>query len=289
MHFMKDTKNKPRILFFGTPHIAVTILDELKQAGIIPDLIVTAPDKPAGRKLILTPPPAKVWAENECIATFQPEKLDAEAVDAIKSEGSWDLFVVAAYGKLIPQTILDIPTHGTLNVHPSLLPKLRGASPIQSAILTEEKTGVTIMLLDADMDHGPIVAQKEVPVTPWPPRADKLEDMLAHEGGALLAEVIPQWVGGTIKAREQDHTQATFTQKITKEDGLVDLDGDPLQNFRKIQAFRVWPRTYFFAEKNGKKVRVIITDAELTDGSLIVKKVIPEGKKEMDYETFLKH
>ena len=297
------TKNisKLNIAFFGSPQFAVHVLDELKEHGIVPSLIISQPDKPAGRKLLLTPPPAKVWTEENNISIFQPETLkDTVATQTIIDEGPWDIFIVAAYGKIIPRAVLDIPKHGTLNVHPSLLPKLRGASPIQSAILEENETGVSIMLVDEQMDHGPILAQEKTMswknwlATPkiesesGPPKASKLEKITAKQGGRILAEIIPKWVAGDIKPTEQDHSAATFTQKITKQDGLIELDDNPEKNFRKIQAFDIWPRTYFFTEKNGKKTRVVITNAELIDGKLIIKKVTPEGKKEMDYEVFLK-
>lgn len=284
-----DTSADIKIAFFGTPKVAVYVLEELARAGIAPDLIITAPDAPRGRGLILTPPPAKVWAEERAISTFQPTTLkNAEAAQAIKDEGPWDLFIVAAYGGILPKEVLDIPAHGTLNMHPSLLPRLRGASPIQTAILEEDETGVSIMLVDQEMDHGPIIAQEKMEIPDWPPEASELEEILARQGGRMLAAVIPNWIAGKIVPREQDHRQATFTKKIAKENGLIDLNDDPRRNYRKIQAFNVWPRAYFFAKRNGKQTRVIITAAELRDGKLVIKKVIPEGKKEMSYTVFNK-
>lgn len=283
----KDIENI-KIAFFGTPQVAVYVLDELKKSGLTPDLIITAPDKPAGRKLILTPPPAKVWGEENFVSTFQPETLrDDEVIKTIKDEGPWDLFIVAAYGNILSKEILELPKHGTLNMHPSLLPKLRGASPIQTAILTEEETGASIMLLDEEMDHGPIVAQEKVSIPNWPPKASELEETLARKGGQMIAEVAPKWIAGEIEAKEQDHSKATYTKKITKEDGLIDLSGDPETNYRKIQAFNIWPRAYFFTERNGKKIRVIVTEASFDKGELVINKIIPEGKKEMLYADFL--
>jgi len=134
---MKTMNNIP-FVFFGTPEFAVSILEELKDAKIVPSLIVTAPDKPKGRGLVLTPPPVKIWAQLHNIPVVQPAKLDNDFTEKLKNS-SYKLFVVAAYGKIIPKAVLDIPTNGTLNVHPSLLPKYRGASPIQSQILADEK------------------------------------------------------------------------------------------------------------------------------------------------------
>lgn len=279
----ESRKNLPiKFAFFGTPQFAVGVLDELEKAGLLPSLVVTAPDKPRGRKLIITPPEVKVWANARNIPVLQPEKLDETFSSQLST---FNLFIVVAYGKIIPKHILEIPKLGALNVHPSLLPRLRGASPIQSAILTEEKTGVTIMLLDEEMDHGPIVAQKEYASLNWPPKASELEAVLARLGGEMLAETLPNFVTGEITPVPQDHSSATYCKKIQKEDGLLD---DALENFRKIQAFNVWPRAYFFKEINGKKMRIIVTNAELRDGELIIKKVLPEGQNETNYKEFLK-
>lgn len=278
------TKNNSSIAFFGTPDFAVTILDELKSAGIMPTLVVTAPDKPKGRHLVLTPPPVKVWAHANNIPVLQPEKLDTDFLQTLQ-EQSWDLFIVAAYGKILKKNVLDLPKHGTLNVHPSLLPAFRGSSPIESAILAGvSETGVSIMLLDEQMDHGPVLAQETYPLG-QDVGATELEVTLAHKGGALLASVIPGWSAGEIKAEPQDDNKATFTKKIKKEDGLLDLATDPIANYRKHLAYQGWPRTFFM--QDGK--RVIITEAELIDDKFEIKKVLPEGKKEMSYEDFLRN
>jgi methionyl-tRNA formyltransferase len=144
------------------------------------------------------------------------------------------------------------------------------------------------MLLDEEMDHGPIIAQKEYKNDDWPPKASELEAALAHFGGQMLAETLPKYVAREIIPVSQNHSQATYTKKIKKEDGLLDLGGDAEENFRKIQAFNVWPRAYFFHKPNGKKMRVIVTDAALENGELIIKKVLPEGQDEINCEEFLK-
>lgn len=277
-----------KFAFFGTPKFAVIVLDELEKRGLLPSLVITAPDKPQGRDMKLTPPPVKIWSEKRNIPFIQPESLkDNEFISKLKAK-SYELFIVASYGKIIPKEILEIPPNGSLNVHPSLLPKLRGASPIESAILEEDKTGVSIMLMDEKMDHGPIVAQKEIETEEWPPYFEDLEKKLAEEGGKLLAETIPIWVYGKIKAKEQDHSNATFTKKIKKEDGLIDLKDNAEKNLRKIRAFSEWPGTYFFIEHKGKKLRIIIKRAQISDEKLVVEKVLPEGKKEMSAEEFLR-
>ncbi|MDD5318421.1 MAG: methionyl-tRNA formyltransferase [Candidatus Pacebacteria bacterium] len=272
-----------KIAFFGTSQFSVDVLNTLKERDIVPDVIVTQPDKPRGRKMILTPPPVKEWAKK--IKIFQPEKLDSTFVESLQAE-KCDIFILASYGKIIPKNILDLPTHGTLNIHPSLLPHYRGAAPLQEAILHDDKkTGVTIMLMDELMDHGPILAQKEIPVLPWPPTVNTLSTILAQAGAKLLADILPDWLAGTLTPQPQDHTQATFTRKISKADGLLKISDDPYKNFLKIQAYEGWPATYFFATSThtNKPVRIGIKKATFADGKLILQRIVPEGGKEIDF------
>ena len=196
---------------------------------------------------------------------------------------------MVAYGKIIPQNVLDIPAHGALNIHASLLPKFRGASPIESAILADDRNaGVTIMAIDGKMDHGPIVAQEKVIVENWPPEARELGDKLVSAGANLLVKILLDWISGKIEAMPQDESLATHAEKIKKTDGQIDLSGDPYQNFLKIQAFASWPTAFFFMERNGKKIRVIVKKAKYENGKLEILRVVPEGKKEMDYCELLK-
>lgn len=287
MKIMKTINNTP-FVFWGTPQFAVFVLEELLQAGLKPELIVTAPDKPQGRGLILTPPPVKIWAEKNGIPFLQPEKLDDDFISKLKVKPC-ELFIITAYGKIIPKNILDIPAKGTLNVHPSLLPKYRGASPIQSQILENEKEiGVTIMLIDEEMDHGPIISQQKIELEEMP-NAPKLLELLARDGGKLLSETIPKWVSGDIKPTEQNHEKATFTKKITKESGLINLiNGDHHENYLKYLALNPWPGTYFFASRKTKKIRVVIKKAGFVDGRFEVTEVLPEGGKIMKFSDFLR-
>lgn len=273
------------IVFFGTPQFAVYTLDALEAAGILPSIIVCAPDRPAGRGLELTEPPVKRWALERDIPVLQPESVrkENEATTLLKNS-EWDLFLVAAYGKILPKDILALPRRGTLNVHPSLLPKFRGASPIESQILADEKnTGVTIMLMDEELDHGPIVAQASITPEEWPLKARVLEEMLATIGGELLAETIPPWLQGTITEEAQAHDRATFTRKIEKTDGEISLNDDGYTNYLKFCAYDGWPGVFYFEERDGKKMRIKITDAAYKDGVFTPLKIVPEGKKEMDY------
>lgn len=289
---MKDSS----IVFFGTPLFAVHTLNALEESGIVPDIIVTAPDKPAGRGLELTPPPVKKWAEEREIFVLQPTSLKTENIVPENAEAlalllnsEWDLFIVSAYGKLLRKDLLILPHKGVLNIHPSLLPKFRGASPIESQILQDEKNvGVSIILLDEEMDHGPLLAQASITPEEWPLKASILEELLATEGGNLLAEVIPEWLEGTITPTEQDHALATVTKKITKEDGEIHLTDDAYHNYLKFCAYDGWPGVYFFIEKNERQMRVKITDASYENGVFTPLSVIPEGKKEMRYEDFIR-
>jgi methionyl-tRNA formyltransferase len=271
--------------FFGSSQFSIYVLDELEKAGFIPFAIVTTPDKPKGRKLVLSPTPVKEWGQKRNIKVYDPAKLDTFFTEELKKDNT-DVFVVASYGKIIPGDIIFLPQYKTLNVHPSLLPKYRGASPLQSAILNDDKrTGITIMRIDEKMDHGPIVAQKEIMVTEWIPY-EQFEAMMGQEGGKLLSRILPQWISGEVTEKEQDHSIATHCSKITKEDGELDLSADPYINFRKIQAYNLWPQAYFFINHQDKKLRVKVTKASFAAGKLVIEKVIPEGGKEISYTDF---
>ncbi len=283
----------PKFAFFGTPDIAVIVLEELKKADMMPSVIFTNPDAPQGRKMMLTPSPVKVWALREGVPVLCPQSLRTDdTVETYLREHDIELAVVVAYGKIIPESLLSVPKYGMVNVHPSLLPRFRGASPIRSAILADEReTGVSIMLLDSEVDHGPLLTQEVVKIEEraWPMRGRELDTLLAERGGELLAKTLPLWIEGQITPTEQDHARATFCQKITKEMGELDLNADPYQNLLKIRAFDGWPGTFFFTEKNGKRIRVKIIDAELAkDGSLRILSVIPEGRNEIAYEDFIR-
>ncbi len=277
---------KISFVFFGTPEFSVMILEELKKGGFIPSLIVTQEDKPQGRHLAITPPPVKVWAEKNNIPFIQPKSLkDPEVIFKLRAI-SYKLFIVASYGKIIPENILEIPECQTLNVHPSLLPKLRGPSPIQGAILNEDKTGVTIMRLDEEMDHGPIVIRKETETPEWPMYMEDLEKLLAHEGGVLLRGVISDWVQGKIAETPQDHSKATYCKKIEKKNGQINLEDNPEKNLRKIRAFSGWPNAYTELDTKNGPMRIVIKKARIENGELVLERVIPAGKKEMSFDDF---
>jgi len=284
---MKSSHN--RIAFFGTPNLAVYVLEELFNAHIIPTVVITAPDKPAGRALALTPPPVKVWAEKHEIPVLQISSCKRVEEMELILNSEWDLFIVAAYNILLPEWLLRLPKFGTLNVHPSLLPKLRGPSPIRTAIRDDlrNEVGVSVIDLDTEMDHGPLIAQANIELPVWPEKGRVLDELLFREGGRLLSEVIPLWLERKIIPEEQEHAEATYTSKIEKTEGEIVLTDDAYQNYCKFCAHDEWPGTFFFAEDNkGKKIRIKITDAEYHDGVFSIKKVIPEGKKEVAYDVW---
>lgn len=283
--------SKIRFVFFGTGNFAVGILDALEKTGLLPNVIITAPDAVKGRGLKMTPSPVKEWADKKGISLLQPEKLNENTNLELKTVKA-GFFIVADYGKIIPKTIFEILPHGALNVHPSLLPKYRGPSPIESQILAGEKEiGASIMLLDEKMDHGPILASRklEIPNSKFQiPKALELEKILAEMGGKLLAEIIPKWLAGEIKPLEQEHIKATYTRKLEKSDFLIDLNDSPEKNFLKIRAAGRAFEPFFFAERKGEKIRVIIKEADFENGELKILRVVPEGKKEMNYNDFLR-
>lgn len=281
--------NNSNFAFFGTDNFSLITLEELKNSGFLPSVVICAPDRPKGRGLVLTPPQTKIWAENNGIKVLQPEKLNSDFISELTNINTeYNFFVVSSYGKIIPQAVLDIPKLGTLNVHPSLLPKYRGASPIESQILNNESNiGVSIIILDSEMDHGPILASQEITIDKIEDKKySKLSKTLASEGGKLLCDVIPKFVSREITGENQDHSKATFTKKITKTDGEIKLNDNALTNYLKFLAFDTWPETYFFATKGGANIRVKIKDAELQNDTFVIKKVVPEGGKEMSFDDF---
>lgn len=282
-------------VFFGTGPLAESVLASLVRSGYIPNLIVTKPDSPQGRHMHLTPPYIKTWAEMKGIPVAQPTTLSSEEFILTLQSTHYDLFIVASYGKMIPESILTIPDKGILNVHPSLLPQYRGPSPIESCLLHgEEMTGVTIIKLDNEMDHGPILIQNALTI-PSVATAGTLEVICGQMGGELLTQILENYCNGELVPKEQDHSKATLCKKITKDLGEVALETSALELRCKYKALTPWPSVYFFHIHNNKKIRVKITSVDLTrpidsttKASEIILSVIPEGKKEMDYTSFVR-
>jgi methionyl-tRNA formyltransferase len=229
------------IVFIGTPDFAVPSLRRLAEAGHEIALVVTQPDRPAGRGRRLAPPPVKATAEALGLHVIQPPTLRDEAIlDQLRSLQP-DAMVAVAYGQILRQALLDIAPRGVLNVHPSLLPKHRGASPIAGAILAgDADTGVSIMLMDAGMDSGPVLAQRRVPLA-GDETTGTLTTSLAEVGADLLAETLPRWLAGEIEPQPQDASQATVTRLINKEDGAIDWSLPAEEIARRVRAYNPWP------------------------------------------------
>lgn len=279
----------PKFAFFGTPDIAVYALEEMASFGFSPSLIVCNPDAPVGRKQTITPPPAKVWAQANNIPVFQPTTLKNQEALTPLTETKFDFFVVLAYGKIMPKWLIELPKYGTINAHPSLLPKLRGASPIRSALLNDlSAIGVTIMQMDEELDHGPILIQMPVALYGVPIPGRQLDTILARMSGDLLVDVMQKIPKGQITPIPQDHTQATFCTKITKDMAEVTLDphnlptGDEaLTIYHKICAFDGWPGAFFFHD--GKRIKITEANYDEVMETLTITRIVPEGKRETDF------
>jgi methionyl-tRNA formyltransferase len=278
--------------FFGTGALAESVLAALVHAGYIPTLVVTKPDAMQGRHMQLTSPHIKIWAEMKGIEVFQPSSFKEIKEDSPLHTQKFDVFIVASYGKIIPEAVLALATHGALNVHPSLLPKYRGPSPIESVLLAGDMTtGVTIIKLDKDMDHGPILAQSALTLSSYL-NAGTLEVTSGQMGGELLVSLLPHYLEGSLIPQEQKHDEATVCKKITKDVGLVHLEDNIDIVRRKFRALTPWPTIYFFIDHNGKDMRVKINELEMVEEkesrSLkeYILSVTPEGKKQMDFASF---
>lgn len=276
---------KPAIAFWGTPELTTAYLDALDAAGMKPVVIVTNPDRPKGRGQELAATPAKTWGLRHNVPVLQPEKRDDAFYDEL-CKYDLDLSVVVAYGSILPERFIDLPRRRTLNVHYSLLPRFRGASPTEAAILAGDiETGCSIQIMAKSMDTGPIIAETRTDIGP-DETTPELRARLTTIGASMLADIIPHYLIGETVAVPQNDMLATFCGKIQKEDGLLDLEADGLSNYRKYRAYAEWPRTYFFAKNEDKDVRVIVTKAHMEGDAFVIDSVIPEGKKETSYTNF---
>ena len=243
-----------QVVFFGSPDFAVPTLRALIDSPFRPIAVVTQPDRGAGRgRRLRRPPIAEVAAEAE-IRVLQPPRLrEPEAVAEIAALAP-DLQIVAAYGQLLPPAVLEAPRHGTLNVHASLLPRWRGASPVSAAIAAgDAETGATIMLVDETEDTGPILTQRATPIGERE-TAGELTERLADLGAALLLETIPRWLAGEIAPQPQDNSLATRARRVRKEAGAIDWEQSAMQIARNIRAYTPWPGA--FALLDGQRVRI---------------------------------
>lgn len=231
-----------RLVFMGSPDFAVPTLRALAAQYAVVG-VVTQPDRPAGRGMTLTPPPVKLVAEELRIPLIQPQKLrQPEAVQQLK-DWNPDLIVVSAFGQILRPEVLDLPRQGCINVHASLLPRWRGAAPIQAAILAgDAQAGVTIMKMDPGLDTGPMLSQRAIPIDAEDTGGSLLQK-LSHLGGELLLETLPGYISGEIQPQPQPETGSTYAPMLKKEDGLLDFTRPAAELERKIRAFQPWPGT----------------------------------------------
>jgi len=249
--------NNLKIVFFGSSRFSTFVLEELEKAGFKTSLNITNAKDP----------------------------LPMDELKVLEA----DVFIVASFGKILPKELIEMPKFKTLNVHPSILPHLRGPAPIQGAILKDDKTGVSIIRMDEKMDHGPLLAVKPIDISPWPDHYNTVEEKLGKAGGKLLGEILPRWIDGKIEEKPQDDSEATYIKLIKKEDGLIDINDEAETNLRKVMAYSTWPGAYmFFKKKNGEEVRIVIKDAKVENGLFSPTRIIPAGKKEMAWQDFLR-
>lgn len=305
-----DKKNL-KIIFFGTPDFAAVILKALMKNGFNVVAVFTQPDKKIGRKQEAIFSPVKKLALGKKIKIFQPENLrDIGLIREIREIGA-DLIIVAAYGKILPKEILKIPRCGSVNVHASLLPKYRGASPVQGAILGGEKeTGVTLMLINEKMDEGDVLMQEKIQVGENE-TAENLLGKLGKLGAKTLVGFVPDWISGEIKPQLQDETKATYCKPVRREDGKINWNESAEEIYRKYRAYQPWPGIFTSYDKKGRPFRLklisISAEQEASAGKkpgevvkydqdvgvqtgkglIILYKVQPEGKKIMSVSEFL--
>lgn len=265
-----------KIIFMGTPEFAGTNLKALTGAGFNVVLALCQPDKPVGRKHILTAPPVKVIAQEEGIEVYQPDTLKTEeALNKLQSYNA-DLIVTAAYGKILPKAILDLPKCGCINCHGSLLPKRRGSAPVQRSILEGDKvTGITFMKMDVGMDTGDIIEKIEVAIDPNE-HTESLMNRLAEASAEKLPEIIDGWVEGKLTATKQDDSEATSCPPIRPEEGEFSWDQDAADIHNRVRALSAWPGAYVLKGEN--KLKVLDSEVISEDDSLIpadMKDVMP--------------
>lgn len=295
---MKDL----RVVFMGTPEFAVPILKGLiENVDVI--LVVSQPDKPVGRKKILTPSPIKSLAEEEGIEVFTPNKIREDYLRIVKSDP--DLIVTCAYGQIIPKELLDYPKYGCINVHASLLPKLRGGAPIHRAIIEGyEKTGITIMYMDEHMDSGDIISQRETDIA-IEDTVDSLSARLKIMGRDLLLETLPCIIDGSVVRQKQNENEVTFCPIIKKEDEKIDFSKTTKEVYDHIRGLNSTPGAYFtmngkhikvYSSKMGSKKGPIGQVVEVykdgfgvgtSDGEIIITEIKPEGKNRIAVRDYL--
>lgn len=296
-----------RIVFMGTPDFSVPILQSLVDTEYEVVLVVTQPDRPKGRKKILTPPPVKEEALKNNIPVFQPEKITKEYEPILEYHP--DIIVTAAYGQLLPKQLLDRPKYGCINVHASLLPELRGGAPIHYAVMQGKKeTGVTIMYMAEKLDAGDILTQKKVPIEPED-HAGSMHDKLSEAGAKILLETLPKLFANQLTPVEQDDDRATFAKNIKREQERIDWTLDHTAVYDHIRGLHPWPVAFTTYNKKNIKVwwaEMVGTNYNGQPGEIVEKledalivvcgnqkgikitEIQPAGKKRMLVKDFLR-
>ena len=295
-----------RLIYMGTPQFAVPPLQALADAGHKILGVATRMDKPAGRGRALAAPPVKLAAQEMGLNVFQPKRVrDPEFIETLRKI-SPDVIVVAAYGQILPKDILNLPKYGCINIHASLLPKYRGAAPINWAIINgETETGNTIMRMDEGMDTGDILMQESIHISPKD-TAGMLIDRLSRLGARLITEALPLIEAGTLAPKKQDASQATLAPLLKKEAGLIHWDLSAGEIHNRVRGFNPWPGAYTFLDE--KLVKILEAEAVVGSGEpgviylneqqqldigtgkdmLRILRLQPEGKKPMTAEEFLR-
>lgn len=281
-----------KIAFFGSPRFSEIILKKIIDSGIIPKMVVCNPDRPAGRKKEITPPKTKILSQEQGIYVWQPESLYFEKWqrEVNRLEGI-DLAIVVSYAKIIPKEIIDSLPGKFLGIHPSLLPKYRGTTPIQSVILkNEKKTGTTIFLIDENVDHGPIISSYEMGISKTDTYSS-LHDKLAELSADLLIKTLPDLLEKKIKPKEQEHDKATMTKKFKTEDAFIpptdleiaQIEGGKIASEidKKVRALNPEPGTWTLQGKKQERTKILATNLT-QEGKLKIKRIQKSGKKEVN-------
>ncbi len=263
---------RPRIVFAGTPEFALSSLQALVATGQRPVAVLTQPDRPAGRGRKMSASPVKSWALGEGIRVLQPATLKTSENQAALAALEPDVLVVAAYGLILPPAVLALPATGCVNVHASLLPRWRGASPIQAAILAGDAvSGISLMQMDAGLDTGPVYERSELPIGPEE-TAGELHDRLAELGGRLLAERLPAIMAGELSAEPQPEAGATYAARIRREDALIDWSRPAVELHRMVRAYNPWPVAHTTLDGEPLRcwrARVLADDADAAAGEIV--------------------
>jgi methionyl-tRNA formyltransferase len=294
----------PRAVFMGSPEFALPTLRLLAESYPVVG-VITQPDRPSGRGKVLTQPPVKQLALELGLPLIQPERLRRPEAMQVLRDWQPELIVVAAFGQILRQEVLDLPHYGCINVHGSLLPRWRGAAPLQAAILNgDTETGITIMRMDAGVDTGPLLSQRSLPIRPEE-TTTSLSASMAELGAGLLLETLPAYLAGSLQAQPQDENLATYAPMLQKEAGRLDFQLPAIQLERRVRAFNPWPSAYTFYQEQLLKVhraRAVAGEGDVpgtrlvfqgvpavvcTEGLLVLDEVQPAGKRSMPGRVFL--